>query len=60
MKRKVLLPVLLAAAVLAVALAASDIGRGDVGERHILVAYFSATGTTKSVAGTRRGSSEPL
>lgn len=52
MKRKVLLPVLLAAAVLAVALAASDIGRGDVGERHILVAYFSATGTTKSVAET--------
>lgn len=52
MKRKNLLPVLLAAAVLAVALAASDIGRGDQTERHILVAYFSATGTTKSVAET--------
>ncbi len=52
MNRKVLLPVLLAAAVLAVALAASDIGRGDMAERHILVAYFSATGTTKSVAET--------
>ena len=34
------------------ALAASNIGRGDVGQRHILVAYFSATGNTKAVAET--------
>lgn len=52
MKRKIIIPLLAAAAILAVALAASNIGRGDVGQRHILVAYFSATGNTKAVAET--------
>ena len=52
MNRKKLLPVLAVAAVLAVILAASGVGRGDMTERHVLVAYFSATGTTKSVAET--------
>ena len=52
MKRKILLPALAAAAILALALAASNIGRGDVGQRHTLVAYFSATGNTKAVAET--------
>ena len=52
MKRKIIIPLLAAAAILAVALAASNIGRGDVGQRHILVAYFSATGNTKALAET--------
>lgn len=52
MKRKIIIPVLAAAAILALILAASNIGRGDVGQRHILVAYFSATGNTKAVAET--------
>ena len=52
MNRKKLLPVLAVAAVLAVILAASGVGRGDMTELHVLVAYFSATGTTKSVAET--------
>ena len=52
MKRKIIISLLAAAAILAVALAASNIGRGDVGQRHILVAYFSATGNTKAVAET--------
>lgn len=52
MKRKNIIPLLAAAAILAVALAASNIGRGDVEQRHILVAYFSATGNTKAVAET--------
>lgn len=47
MKRKIIIPLLAAAAILAVALAASNIGRGDVGQRHILVAYFSARGTPR-------------
>ena len=53
MKRKILIPVLAAAVIAAVALAASSIGRNaDAGDRHILVAYFSATGNTKAVAET--------
>ena len=53
MKRKSLLLLLLVATVAGVALAGSSIGRNaDAGNRHILVAYFSATGNTKSVAET--------
>ena len=53
MKRKTLLLLLLVATVAGVALAGSSIGRNaDAGDRHILVAYFSATGNTKSVAET--------
>ena len=53
MKRKTLLLLLLVATVAGVALAGSSIGRNaDAGNRHILVAYFSATGNTKSVAET--------
>ena len=53
MKRKIILPILLVAAVLGVVLASSGIGRNaDAGNKHILVAFFSATGNTKSVAET--------
>ena len=53
MKRKILLPLLLAAAIVGVALAASNIGRDPGGDnKHILVAFFSATGNTKSAAET--------
>lgn len=53
MKRKILLPLLLAAAVLGLALAASDFGRDpNADNKHILVAFFSATGNTKSAAET--------
>lgn len=53
MKRKIIVPVLAAAAVLTLALAASGIGRNTADmDRHILVAYFSATGNTKAVAET--------
>lgn len=53
MKRKTLALLLLVATVAGVALAGSDIGQNaNAADRHILVAYFSATGNTKSVAET--------